>query len=280
MKRLSPALTILVLILAVLTFANCKTTAPEKTDDSAVETTMGGEDETMDEQGISELANTAWAIEEIDGNSVVASPDAATLEFLAEGQLAGNASCNRMMGEYEHGEADGEITFKLGGLTMMMCEEELMDQEKRLLEMLPNITSYVKDGTTLTLQTADEKTILARIMDQKPSAELVGGEWFIEAIDGQGVLENSPASFTFAADGKLSGDGSCNNMMGTYEKSDDGKLSLKLGGTTKMMCPEELMKQDKSLMDIFEKVSGYSIDDAGVLTLTTDDGKTVTARRR
>ena len=69
-------------------------------------------------------------------------------------------------------------------------------------------------------------------------------------------------------------------MMGTYEKSDDGKLSLKLGGTTKMMCPEELMKQDKSLMDIFEKVSGYSIDDAGVLTLTTDDGKTVTARRR
>lgn len=273
MKHLSPALTVLVLILTVLTFASCKTTASEQAENSEVEATMG-------QPIIRELADTRWAIQTIDDKSVVVAPDAATLEFLADGQLAGNASCNRMVGSYERGRADGEITLKPSGLTMMMCPEEIMEQEKHLLEMLPKITSYVRDGAFLTLQTEDERTITARLMEDKPSAELVGEAWFIQDINGEDVIEGSPASLTFSADGKVSGDGSCNNMKGTYKMGENGEFSFELGDTTKLLCPEELMKQDKNMLEIFKNVTSYSIDSTNTLTLTTEDGNTLTARRR
>ena len=49
------------------------------------------------------------------------------------------------------------------GSTKMACPPALMNQEKKLLELLPAIQSYRIDKTgALLLSTADGKTILAR----------------------------------------------------------------------------------------------------------------------
>lgn len=157
MKRLSPTITIVVLILGVLTLTNCKTTAPENT-----ETTIAAQDSPMIERTVSELVDTRWVIESIDGQDVVDGDNPASIDFLPDGSIASNASCNRLMGSYEHGETAGEISFKPNKTTMMMCAEEVMEQEKSFLALLPQITSYTMDDATLTLKTDDGKTIIAR----------------------------------------------------------------------------------------------------------------------
>lgn len=276
MKRRSPAVTILVLILAIFTFTNCKTTAPEKPETAEV---------TMNQQTVSELTGSEWNIKSIDGQDVVVSDTPPSIAFLDEGSLGGNASCNRMMGSYEHGEVQGEISIALGGTTMMMCPEELMLQERSIQELLPKVTSYTVADDTLTLTTDDGKTIVASRADQQAAAEatseLVGPEWMIEDIDGKGVIDDSPASIEFMADGKLAGNASCNRMMGSFEKGEaEGEVSLEVAGTTRMMCPEALMNQENSLLEMLPKVTSYTIDDTATLHLKTDDGKTITARRR
>ncbi len=281
MKRLSPTITIVVLILAVLALTNCKTAAPENT-----ESTIAVEESPMIQRTVSELADTNWLIESIDGKDVVVEGDSqASIDFLPDGSIASNASCNRMMGSYAHGEVEGDISFELGGTTMMMCTEEVMEQEKTLLALLPKVTSYTMDDAKLTLTTDDGKTIIASRTTKEAAADtsaaLMGPEWMIEDIDGKGVIDDSPASVEFLVDGKLAGNGSCNRMLGSYKTGEaEGEVSIELAGTTMMMCPEALMNQEKSLLEILPKITSYTIDDTATLVLKTDDGKTITARRR
>lgn len=85
----------------------------------------------------------------------------ASLQFLPDGRLAGNASCNRLIDSFTR---DGEkLAVTPAGTTMMMCPPALMEQERRLLELLPEIKSYKIDGSgALILQTSEGETIKAR----------------------------------------------------------------------------------------------------------------------
>jgi hypothetical protein len=86
---------------------------------------------------------------------------AASLQFLPDGSLAGNATCNRLVANYTQ---DGEgLTITLSGTTLMACPPALADQEQKLLVLLSTVSGYGIDDTgTLTLRSADGETITAR----------------------------------------------------------------------------------------------------------------------
>lgn len=106
------------------------------------------------------LMGQEWVIEDIAGGAVIDNTQA-TLQFLPEGRLAGSATCNRIIGSYAR--EGTQLTIKPAGTTMMACPEALMNQERRLLNLLPTIESYRIDGTgTLVLTTAAGTTIVAR----------------------------------------------------------------------------------------------------------------------
>ncbi|WP_299822093.1 serine hydrolase [uncultured Jannaschia sp.] len=106
------------------------------------------------------LLGPEWRIERIDGGGVIDDAQA-TLQFLADGRLVGSATCNRFVGRYE---ADGErLTITAPGATMMACPPALMEQERRLLDLLPDVERYRIDETgTLVLTTAGGDAITAR----------------------------------------------------------------------------------------------------------------------
>lgn len=109
-----------------------------------------------------DLTGADWTIEDIAGRGVVdGSP--ATLQFLAGGQLAGNVSCNRLIGTYDVAGGNA-ITLSPSGTTMMACPPALMEQEQRLLALLPLITRYEVDAKTgaLLLSAPGGAAILAR----------------------------------------------------------------------------------------------------------------------
>ena len=117
------------------------------------------------------------------------------------------------------------------------------------------------------------------LMGEGDSAGLVGREWFIEDIAGEGVIDNSPASLLFMPDGRLAGNATCNRLIGGYTAVGD-TLSIDNPGATMMACPEALMNQERRLLDLLPSVEGYSIDETGALILTAPNGETITARRR
>ncbi|MFA7554179.1 MAG: META domain-containing protein [Spongiibacteraceae bacterium] len=103
-----------------------------------------------------------WLIIDIAGDGVI-NKSQASLIFSKEGQLAANASCNRLIGSYNIDR--NSLTIELMGTTMMLCPDPVQSQERKLLDMLALVNRYMIDKTgTLVLTTADDLTITARLM--------------------------------------------------------------------------------------------------------------------
>lgn len=137
----------------------------------------------------------------------------------------------------------------------------------------PKAANPANDPTSLPAYRAVADYLMAN--DKNP---LLGAEWTIEDIAGAGVIDNSHATLIFMPDGQLAGSATCNRILGSYQ-SEGKQLSIKEVGATMMSCPEALMNQERKLLDLLPKVKSYKIDDTGALLLSTEDGKTIKARR-
>ena len=106
------------------------------------------------------LLGAEWVIEDIGGAGVIDDTHA-SLHFLPGGRLAGNATCNRVIGSYE--ATVGTLVLTPSGMTKMACPQALMRQEQKLMALLPTVQSYRIDDTgSLVLVTASGATITAR----------------------------------------------------------------------------------------------------------------------
>ena len=107
------------------------------------------------------LLGQEWKIESIAGGGVIDNSHA-TLHFLAGGHLAGSATCNRILGSYTS-EGTKQLRIDQVGSTMMACPEALMNQERKLLKLLPHVQRYRIDASgALVLETASGDAIVAR----------------------------------------------------------------------------------------------------------------------
>jgi len=115
---------------------------------------------------------------------------------------------------------------------------------------------------------------------------LLDGEWTVEDIGNRGVIDTAVASLSFAADGRLSGSGTCNRLLGSWSRDVDGSpsqgtLSIDKVGVTMMACPPALMDQERKLLDALGQVARFRIGETGALLLLgSDDAPLVTARIR
>ena len=111
--------------------------------------------------------NTYWKLTEPGGAPATLLPDNREAHFIltAEGtRIASSTDCNRLIGTYESGPDPG-LRLKVGGVTMMACEESLMTQERKFIEALKASTSYRIDGEKLELRQGDQ--VLARFESRK-----------------------------------------------------------------------------------------------------------------
>jgi heat shock protein HslJ len=103
------------------------------------------------------LPGSAWQVTTFAGQAPLAD-HAITFEFDTEGNIAGDASCNRFGGTCT---IEGN-TMKIGPLrsTRRACETEIMQQEHKFLALLGAATTWAMDGDELVL-TAPEGEIKA-----------------------------------------------------------------------------------------------------------------------
>ena len=98
------------------------------------------------ESGAPYLVGTTWQLEDLAGAGVLDS-SAATLEFPAEGKVAGSASCNRFGGPVTI--AGDSIAFGPQAVTRMACPEPVMSQESAYLVALQHAERFRVEGPFL-----------------------------------------------------------------------------------------------------------------------------------
>jgi heat shock protein HslJ len=103
------------------------------------------------ESGAPYRVGTAWQLEDLAGAGVLDSA-AATLEFPAEGKVAGSASCNRFSGPVTI--AGDSIAFGPQAVTRMACPEAIMGQESAYLEALQHAERFRVEGPFLYVYSA------------------------------------------------------------------------------------------------------------------------------
>jgi heat shock protein HslJ len=101
-----------------------------------------------------------WLITEVDGKPTIAG-SSPTVSFETDGKINGNASCNRFFGGYTF-SGEGLTAGDLGA-SMMMCEQTLMDQEMKILEIIKGLHGFgIGDDGKLILRAKDGRTITAK----------------------------------------------------------------------------------------------------------------------
>lgn len=92
-------------------------------------------------------------------SQIPAVPDVETsIEFNSDGRMNGNVGCNSFNGGYT---LDGDtITFGPIMSTMMFCEGPVGDQEMGTLAAFTESATFVLDGNTLTITSADGKSVV------------------------------------------------------------------------------------------------------------------------
>ena len=101
----------------------------------------------------------------------------------------------------------------------------------------------------------------------------IEGTWHIESANGQAVIDYSPAELIFAADGKLTGNNSCNNFFGSYVLNGESLL-LQPAGSTMKACVDALMAQEQRVMQVMPEVTQAQMA-KGKLVLKNADDNTV-----
>ena len=90
------------------------------------------------------LGGAAWLLEDLAGRGVIDN-SRTTLQFLADGKVAGSGGCNRYSGSVTL--KGSLITFTPLASTMMACAPALMDQETHFFAALTQADTVAYDKT-------------------------------------------------------------------------------------------------------------------------------------
>ncbi len=101
------------------------------------------------------------------------------------------------------------------------------------------------------------------------SSELPGTNWQLASLGGTPVLSNAVPTLSFGEDMAFSSSDGCNRVSGTYTLS-GSSLTFKLGPSTLMACPEDVMAQADAFTQGLSNTASYRMDKA---TLVLRDAK-------
>jgi len=217
-----------------------------------------------------EWISTATAEETIEVND----PSRYQITFNDDGTLVIKADCNNVIGSYAAGE-DGTMTITLGPSTLVACPED--SQADLLTVALPNVAlySFIDGDLVLDLPSSSGSIRLRAAGEAGTGPALAGIVWeWISTTAGDGVVTaNDPSRYqiTFNEDGTLLVKADCNNVIGSYTTGEGGAMTITLGPSTLVACPED--SQADLLTAALPNVALYSfIDGDLVLDLPYSSG--------
>lgn len=109
-----------------------------------------------------------------------------------------------------------------------------------------------------------------RSYQRKYSKPLVGTEWQLVQLNGQDVQPvEDTYTVLFGGDGRVSGVGACNRIMGTYQLGESRAVSISQLASTRMACPG--MEREQDYMEALTAATHYEMD--GPMLMLLSDGE-------
>ena len=104
----------------------------------------------------------------------------------------------------------------------------------------------------------------------KNNKPLVGTEWQLARMMGTDIaVADDQFVFQFSEDGRSSGVGACNRMMGDYSVTEKRAISFGELAGTRMMCPN--INLETQLIKIISQATHYEIDGDMLLLLSNGE---------
>jgi len=231
------------------------------------------------------LTGTTWEwVSVIDpmGQTAASDPTRYTVTFNDDGTANIVADCNSVTANYV---TDGSgLTIMLGASTAVACEPGSQDQ--LFLSSLSSAAGYtVEDGELFIAMAAEAGTVMFRAAGSGATTEggatapaLTGTTWqWAETMTPSTatvVADPTRYTITFNDDGTVNLKADCNTVLGTYTTADDGSLTITLGPSTMVACPED--SQATAFTAGLALVTNYSFD--GDMLLLAQPGGAETYR--
>ncbi|MER5830811.1 META domain-containing protein [Streptomyces sp. NPDC002130] len=213
------------------------------------------------------ITGVRWNVESVTADGRTQKAPAGAHVTIDKGRAEGSLGCNDFSAE---ATVDGDRV-RLGKTraTEMACEGTPVAFETTLAKAFSEkeLTAKTDDGR-LTLTTGEGDTV--RLTEAK-DAPLAGTKWTVTTPGADGR-----AHLTFdEKKGTVSGSLGCNkvNAKATVR---DGHITLGPPATTRMMCEDSLMDDEKKLLRLFDGKPKYRVDHQ-TLTLTSENGTSVRA---
>lgn len=201
-----------------------------------------------------------------DGGTVEAVAGSIPLvTFGRDGKVGGSVGCNQFSADYT--VTGNQITVGPPVSTMMYCSSPpgVMDQEQRVLQLLPLAAGYTVAGDTLKLRDRAGREIMTLNRVTKPAnAPLVGTTWrlagFSDNETARSALAGSNATVVFGDDSRVRGTTGCNDLAGPYTAS-DGRIAVGPLAVTERACADPALRaQEQDLLRALDGAATYTID--------------------
>ena len=201
-----------------------------------------------------------------DGREVAAVAGSTPLvTFDRDGRVSGTAGCNQFSASYT--VSGSRLTIAPPVSTMMYCSfpAGVMDQESRVLELLPLTAGYIVAGDTLSLLDQAGTGIMTLHRAARPEdVPLVGTTWRLAGFTvnqtAHSAIAGSNATLAFGADGRATGSTGCNVFSGPYS-TDDARISIGPLAVTERACiAPDMMLQEREYLEVLEAATTYDID--------------------
>jgi heat shock protein HslJ len=214
-----------------------------------------------------------------DEDVTVADPTSYLVAFADDGMLNFTADCNVGNGTYVAGD-DNALSITLGATTLAMCPED--SQDMLFTEQLGLAASYELGFGVMDVTLTDGRVMSFRAggTAAPPDASLLLGttwQWFDLQQANVSEAVTPPESYTieFNADGTAFIVADCNTSRAEFTAA-DGSITMSVGATTMMACPEE--SRSSQFLELLGQVTTYDVTVEGYLELYTAEGYRLTLK--
>jgi heat shock protein HslJ len=217
------------------------------------------------------LEGTSWVLSSLLGGAALVGEQRITAQF-ADGRVSGSDGCNRYAAPVTLSGSSINVGPR-GPSTLMACPPAVMRQADAFLAAMIAARSYqVVDGRLELL--GGDRAVLATFEAQ--STSLVGTTWSVVALNNgrgavTGIESETSLTMLFAADGKVSGSGGCNQYTANWTQ-EGSSLRFSPAASTRRMCPGEgIMEQEQAFFTAMQTVATMRFEGDRLEMRTADD---------
>ena len=123
---------------------------------------------------------------------------------------------------------------------------------------------------TIVVPPANEESEVNRESDVTQQSNAIEGTvWNLVSYNERPILAESEITAEFA-EGRVNGSAGCNSYFADYQL-EDTQLNIETIGSTKKACPDDLMKQETTYLNLLDKAESAAVAN-NVLTINTPNG--------